>query len=93
MSGWHEVHNAQHEYLNSKVVPITVRTLLLSKDQPIFKTMIKWCEKSRNVKGSWGPEQDDDMLVYFNFWQNSEAKKFMKRFKKYIDNPPTTTSV
>lgn len=92
MNGWNEVHNAQLEYLNSKIVPIITGTFLTDKSDPVFSRMIKWCEKSQNIKGSWGVEQQDDAPINFKFWHTTEAKKFIKRFKKYIDTSETMIS-
>lgn len=83
------IHNAQQEYLNTRTVPVTIKTLLLDKETRIFKKIIKWCEKAKNVEGSWAMEQEEDRSIYFKFWQSKEAEKFKKKFKKYIDNTET----
>ena len=90
--GWIEIHNAQIDYLGSRVVPTTVRTLLLSRNHPEFKKMIKWCKckRPKNIKGTWAPEHPKCAPINFKFWHDKEAKKFMNQFKKYIDSPPTT---
>ncbi len=89
MNDWQEIHNATADYLDLKKMTTVVRTLLLDKGHLAFDQMIKWCKKFKNVKGSWGPETSDDDLIKFRFWREDEAQKFIKRFKKYIDNPET----
>ena len=88
MHWWREIHNGTIDYLALKKLVVIVETTINDVDDSVFLKMIKWCKNKRNVKGSWGPGQlkEYNGIITFRFWQQKEAEKFMKRFKKYITN-------
>ena len=88
MHWWREIHNGTIDYLVLKKLATIVETTINDEDDIVFLKMIKWCENSRNVKGSWGPGRIKKYggIITFRFRRHKEAEKFMKRFKKYITN-------
>lgn len=88
MHWWREIHNGTADYLALKKLATIVETTINDEDDPVFLRMMKWCKKQKNVEGSWGPGRIKKYggIITFRFWRHNEAKKFMKRFKKYISN-------
>ncbi len=86
MDWWREIRNATADYLALKKTATIVETKINDDDDATFIKMIKWCEKPKNVQGSWGPGRvkEYDGAITFRFWRHKESEKFAKRFKKYI---------